>query len=299
MSPHPSGFRWFEPQLRVEDDRVVVHGEYYFVLLLYEARAARPHIATLCGASGRNVLDVSPPDHLHHRGVWWGHGDVNAADFYLELPGGEGPPDRGRIVHREWLEVVDEAPHLGFAESLDWVDHRGETLMTERRGVLLHLAGDDHYTVDLDSTYRAAGDLAFGETKESVLPGIRLAEPLTVRGGGRLVNSEGGDGEEETMGVPARWLDASGARTVAYLGGEVTEGIAVLAHPSNPQYPARFFSRAYGPVSPFPGHHFFEDRRLEEGRELRLRHRLVVHRGDAAEADVDGMQRAYAEEGDQ
>lgn len=295
---HPSGFRWFRPKLRVTDEQVVVHGAYYFVFLLYDAAAARPHIATLCGASGRNVVDVSPPDHLHHRGVWWGHGDVNGVDFYLELPGGEGPPDRGQIVHRDWVEVIDEAPHLGFVEALDWVDHRGETLVAERRRVVLHLADDDQYTVDLDSTYRAETDLTFGDTKESVLPGIRLAEPLTVQGGGRLTNSEGGDGEEETMGVAARWLDASGTRTVPFLGGEVTEGIAVLVHPGNPQYPARFFARAYGPVSPFPGHHFFEDRKLEEGRELRLRHRLVVHRGDAEEADIDGKHRAYAEEED-
>jgi hypothetical protein len=38
--------------------------------------------------------------------------------------------------------------------------------------------------------------------------------------------------------------------------GDVTEGLAVFDHPHNPNHPNPVFTRAYGPTSPFQGHHF-------------------------------------------
>jgi hypothetical protein len=228
--------------------------------------------------------------------VWWGHGDVNGVDYYLELPGGEGPADRGRIEHTRWARVVDDAPRFGFTEDLVWRDHRCEPVITERRTLRLTLASDAHYSVDLDSSYRAETDLVFGDTKESVLPGIRPAEAMTGVLGGTITNSRGEQGEGNTFGRPAEWVDVSAGRPVQYVGEEVTEGIACFDHPSNPGHPQRWFTREYGPFSPFEGHHFHDDRRLLAGGVLRLRHRIVVHRGDAAAAGLDDLYNAYCEE---
>ena len=182
MSPSARAHAWFPPRLTVDDDRFVVHGEYYFVLLRYLTGAGRgrPYLATLCGPSGRNMVEDSPVDHLHHHGVWWGHGDVNGVDLYLELPGGDGPVDKGTVSHTGWANIVDDPdgdpPRFGFDEDVAWRDQHGEALLDERRSLLVCFVGDDRYTVDLDSTYVAARDLVFGATKESVLPGIRIAE---------------------------------------------------------------------------------------------------------------------------
>ena len=300
MTATASAFTWFPPRLLHDEHRFVVHAEYYFVLLRYVTGSGhgRPYVATLCGPSGRNMIEDAPVDHLHHHGVWWGHGDVNGVDYYLELPGGEGPTDRGTVAHEGWIEIVNEPDRgrFGFVEDVRWRDHRGEDLIGERRSVLLHLADQDHYTVDLDSTYAAARDLRFGDTKESVLPGIRIAEPLTPLAGGTLTSSTGAIGEEATMGQPAQWVDVSGPRRMAVLGEELTEGIACFDHPENPGHPPRFFTRAYGPISPFPGHHFHRDRTLAAGERLRLRHRLFVHRQGVADADVAGRYEQYSQE---
>jgi hypothetical protein len=298
----PSAFGWFPPRLTVDDHRFVVHGEYYFVLLRYVTGGGhgRPYLATLCGPAGRNMVEDAPVDHLHHHGVWWGHGDINGVDCYLELPGGDGPVERGRVLHIEWAAIVDESnadpPRFGFDERVSWLDHDDEPLLEERRSLRVCFSGRDHYTVDLDSRYTGARDLVFGPTKESVLPGIRIAEALTPLAGGTITSSTGAVGEEATMGKPARWIDVSGPRRVAYLGGDAIEGIACFDHPANPGHPQRFFTRDYGPISPFPGHHFHDRRGLGAGVTLHLRHRLLVHRGTAADADVEGHYRQYAEE---
>jgi hypothetical protein len=302
MSTVRSAFTWFPPKLVVDDDRFVVYGEYTFLLLRYITGSGngRPYLATLCGPAGRNMLEDAPVDHLHHHGVWWGHGDINGVDCYLELPGGDGPTDRGAVVHAGWESIVDEPegapPTFGFVERVAWHDHEGSPLLDERRSLLLQFASSEHYTVDLDSTYTATRDVVFGDTKESVLPGIRVAEALTGQVGGTITSSRGTTGEEATMGEPAHWIDLSGSRNVVYLGESLVEGLACFDHPANPGHPQRFFTRTYGPISPFPGHHFHDDRTLAKGKAIRLRHRLVVHVGGPDDADVEGLYQAYARE---
>lgn len=297
-------FAHFAPQLATDDHRFVVHGAYYWQVLRYDTGrgVTSPHVTTLCGPSGRNMLEVSPVDHLHHRGLWWGHGDVNGVDYYLELPGGEVTPRRGTIRHQGWHRIIDAPPEFGFVEDVAWHDDGGVLVIAEQRSLLLTLAGD-HYRLDLDSSYTAQVDLTFGDTKEAVLPGVRLAEALTGLHGATISTSEGHAGEQQAFGQPARWLDVSGWRTPIQPGRLETtpaarrvEGIAVLDHPANPGHPTRWFVREYGPLSPFPGHHFHPDRRLAAGATLRLRHRLVVHPGTAEDADIDDHWQRYAQE---
>ncbi len=270
----------------VLDDRRFVVQQDNAIAMLYAFRgyANKPYIANLMGPSGRNVLEDSPGDHVHHHGVWWGHGDVNGVDFYLEVP---APGRRlGRIEHVDFTEVTDDNPRWGFVEDLSWRDDEGTELIRETRAVELHFRGESHYTVDLESTYVAQDDLAFGTTKESVLPGIRMAEALTGVYTGHIRSSHGGKGERGTMSVPAQWIDYYGDRKENYGLGEVVEGIAVFDHPSNPGHPNPFFVRAYGPVSPFQGHYFTGEASLRKGESWTYRHCLVVHYGDTEEAAI-------------
>jgi Methane oxygenase PmoA len=285
----PGAFSWFPPTMVVDDDQVLLAAQDCFVIFRY-VTGPRPHVATLCGPSGRNLLEDSPVDHLHHRGLWWGHGDVNGVDFYLELGTG-----RGRIAHVEWRSIIDDAPRFGFVEALDWRAPTGEVVLTEERSVLLELGAGDHYTVDLASTYCALVDVAFGDTKEAALPGIRVAEVLTAAVGGTMRNARGQTGEESTFGQPAEWLDVSGERSLIYMGGRLVEGLACFDHPANPGHPNRWFTRGYGPVSPFPGHQFFDQRSLVAGATMTRRHRLVVHRGDAVESDLESHYLRYCQ----
>src|SRR5205823_14255299 len=176
----------------------------------FRGAGREPFIRTLVGPSGRNMLDAPAADHAHHLGIWWGHGDVNGVDFYLELPR-DGLP-AGRIEHLAFDEVVDDAPRFGFREWLRWTEPGGEILIEEQRSLLVDFTHDLRYTLDLESAYTATRTLVFGDTKESVLPGIRPAAHLSVLGGATMVNSHGGVGEAECMGKAAAWLDVSTTR---------------------------------------------------------------------------------------
>ncbi len=279
-------------ELVVDDRRFLVqHDNHIAFLYAYRGYANKPYIAVMRGPSGRNVLEDSPGDHVHHHGVWWGHGDVDGVDFYLEVPARGRRV--GRIVHIEFTKIVDENPRFGFTEQLLWCDDRDDVPIDEVRSVQLHFHDESYYTVDLSSTYTATRNLTFGTTKESVLPGIRMAEALTGVCGGHIRSSFGGKGERQIFGERAEWFDYWGERTAIYGLGELAEGVAVFDHPTNPNHPNPMFVRTYGPNSPFQGHHFTGPATLAKGASWRYRHRLVVHYGDTEEADIAGKYEAW------
>jgi hypothetical protein len=282
-------------ELHLDDARFVVHSSD-FVSLAYVFRGPgrKPYLLTLVGPSGRNMLEAPAADHAHHLGIWWGHGDVNGIDFYLELPRPDLPA--GRIEHVDFTTIVDDPPRFGFTERLRWQAPDDDTVIEETRILHANFAGVDHYTVDLDSTYTAACPIVFGDTKESVLPGIRLAERLTVNGGGTMTNSHGQVNEAATMGQPAAWIDCSTSRPGVWWG-EAAEGIACFDHPDNPHHEPIWFARDYGVFSPFEGHHFLGGGTLAAHESIRVRHRILVHAGSTDTADIAGHYRTYREAG--
>ena len=111
---------------------------------------------------------------------------------------------------------------------------------------------------------------------------------LSVKSGGTLVNAESKTGEKGTWGVASPWCDYSGTRD------GIAEGIAILQHPANRWFPAKWFTRDYGFFSPTPMF-WLEDGRLElaKGEVLTLHYRVVAHRGDAAEAGIAKIFKQY------
>ncbi|GIX06642.1 MAG: hypothetical protein KatS3mg115_1045 [Candidatus Poribacteria bacterium] len=271
-----------------EENRWVVHsGSRAWLVYLLRGAATKPYISMLPAPSGRNLLADAPSDHLHHHGIWWAHGDVNGVDFYLETPGAH----RGRIVHREWLEVTETPDRVGFVERLSWKGPDGREMIEEVRRIRLTRGWRSGLLLELESVYRALEDLRFGTTKESGIPLIRMADAFTGRAGGRIENSEGQQGEEATFGRPARWVSYTAPVPEGYGGG--WEGLTCFDHPSNPHHPTCWFTREYGPLSPREGHHFTGEERLAAGETLRLRHGIYVHRGAPADLDLESAFSEY------
>lgn len=71
---------------------VFVNGEE-FTSFHYEDKWDKPFIYPLRTASGLVISRGYPveerpgehSDHIWHRGIWWGHGDINGVDFWREL----------------------------------------------------------------------------------------------------------------------------------------------------------------------------------------------------------------------
>lgn len=236
----------------------------------------KPYIYPIRAANGLSYVADAPTDHRHHHGVWLGHGRVDEQDFWLERH------NSGRIVHRKFEALTAQGETAGFTAVNDWVDAAGETLLTDTRTLTFYDMAPEARAFDLEIALRAPGPgiVNLGPTNEAGLPHIRMADGLTVRSGGVLVNAEGRKNERETYRQSSAWIDASGRL------GRITCGLAVFDHPDNPRFPTPWFTRDYGPFSPNYG--FFQEEPIviAPRRPLRLKYRIYTHTGDAAEGRV-------------
>jgi hypothetical protein len=83
--------------------------------------------------------------------------------------------------------------------------------------------------------------------------------------------------------------------------GSEKVGVAILDHPENPRHPVRWHARAYGlfAANPFGIGAFTGDKTqdgsvtLEPGKSLRYRYRVIIHEGDAKDANIAALWKKY------
>ncbi|MHC4506160.1 MAG: DUF6807 domain-containing protein, partial [Planctomycetota bacterium] len=203
--------------------------------------AAKPFLWPLAGPGETRMTRSWPmeekkgdsDDHVHHKGLWVAHGDVNGSDLW-----GEGRKC-GRIVHRELTKKISGPVYAEFASTNVWQSRRGKPLCEEDRTIRAMRLGDDARLVDLTVRLRATeGDLTFGDTKEGGICAVRVA--CSMERAGRIENSYGAVGEPECWGRASHWVDYSGR------AGGRHRGVAILDHPCNLRHPTRWHVRGYG-----------------------------------------------------
>ena len=229
-------------------------------------------------------------DHPHHKGLWFTHGDVNGVDFWSESD------KTGKIVHRKFA-AVKGGPKTGVLQSEnDWVTPAGETVLKEIREVTIH-SQPGARVMDFDLKVTAlAGSVKFGDTKEGSF-GIRLAQPFSDKNGGRIENSQGGQGEKGCWGKSADWVDYT-----TKINGEPV-GVAIFDHPTSFRHPSHWHVRGYClfAVNPFGLHDFYNDKAkdgshtLEKGQSMSFRYRIYIHPGNAQDAKIGDRYKAYAD----
>ncbi|MBN2023222.1 MAG: PmoA family protein [Pirellulales bacterium] len=226
-------------------------------------------------------------DHVHHRSLWFTHGDVNGVDFWSE----QRKP--AVIKHREFVEVAG-GPEARIVTRNDWLDPNGKKVCEDERTLAFGADGDARW-IDFDIVLSAtAGRVTLGDTKEGTF-GIRMAATMKpdAKLGGRVVNSEGNAGAD-VWGKRASWVDYFGP-----VDGE-TVGIALMNHPKSFRYPTHWHARTYGLCSANPfGASCFEgpgadgSATIEAGESLRLYYRVYLHKGDDEQGRVSAAFEAY------
>ncbi|MDQ6708300.1 MAG: PmoA family protein [Acidobacteriota bacterium] len=292
-------------------DRVAVEidGKPY-TELFYGPSVYKPYLHPLRAATGTIVTRHFPmetvqgdsTDHPHHRGLWFGHGDVNGFDFWSADPFYKDNPQIGRIVVKS-IDRLKSGAEAGSADAtLEWREPTGKPLLAEKRGMVFH-AGKDR-EIDFDFILTALVPVTFGDTKEGTFA-MRLAAgleypqkkgPASPVRTGTMVNSEGGKGEAQCWGKRANWMDYYGE-----LEGE-NVGIAIFDHPGNPRHPTYWHTRAYGlfAANIFGLRDFTGDKNangsltLKTGETLRFRYRVIIHPGDVDTAGIAERYEDYA-----
>jgi hypothetical protein len=203
----------------------------------------------------------------------------------------------GKIQHREFTEIKVEGGCAVVAEKCEYLDASGKRFLSEERRFTFRATAETR-SIDIDQDLIATdGPVKVDDRKDAGL-GIRIPTSMAVEknGGGKIVTSEG-DTDVAAWGKPANWCDYHGP-----VDGE-TLGVAILSHPSTYRFPTRWHVRPYGLFSANPFAQRDYDKTLPDGttalaagERLKLRHRLVFHKGDEKAAGLAAAFAAYAKE---
>lgn len=236
-------------------------------------------------------------DHPHHRGLWFTYDDVNGVQFWGNDPSQAARnPKSGKIHVRDASLRRHGKDAMSLTTDFDWIGPDGKTLLREHR--IVNFPSDPALRVmDFDITLTAAEPVTFGDTKEGAFA-IRLADSMTEKShGGELVNAEGKRGMENVWGKRSNWVDYSGK-----VDGE-TVGIAMFDAPSNPRHPTYWHARDYGlfAINPFGQHAFDPSQpeshwKVDAGKSLRFRWRVVIHPGDTQAAHIADLYEKWSQE---
>ena len=225
-------------------------------------------------------------DHIHHRSIWFAHGETNGEDFW------HNPATRVQLDGPiETMAGVGRG-RLRFSET--WIGESGKILCTGTRQMEPFTESGFH-GLDFDLTL-VAGEfgLLFGDTKEGTMA-IRVATPIKADAGGKLMDSEGHKGKE-VWGKRARWVAASGELAT----GPAT--IVLMDHPSNLRHPTYWHARTYGLVAANPfGTGVFEGRgknrtgtRVDAGASIQFRYRMLFFSGSPSKETIEGLFEDFA-----
>ncbi len=248
-------------------DRVTIRaGGRLFTEYLYAEGQKFPYFFPLIGPrSGVGVTTIGQTNYPHHSSLWFGCDKVNGGNYW------QAGLEAGRIASRSVRLVRDAGEEIVFEQDCEWVRPDAPSPFKDRRRIAIRAPSADRREIDFDIALTALGAVRIEKTNHSLFS-ARLAPELSVRVGGVLRNAEGLETEKGTFGKPSAWMDGRGTRAT------ITEGLAILVHPSNPGFPPPWFTRDYGFFSPTPM--FWPAKEATEfakGDKLRLRYRVIVH----------------------
>lgn len=261
----------------IVSEKVVVRvGGGVFTCYKFAGTQKYPYFWPVNGpTSGKSITTESSQPYPHHHSLFFGCDKVNGGNYWQE------ENDKGQIVSRGARIIEGSGERVVFTDECLWREAGKEPVIRDMRRVVISAPSKDVRFIDFEIRLEPLVDVRILKTNHSLFS-ARVVPELSVNSGGVLINAEGKMSEKGTWGATSAWCDYSGMR------GGLREGIAILQHPANRWFPAKWFTRDYGFFSPTPmywpenGTHI----ELAKGRELRLRYRVVVHAGDAESAGI-------------
>jgi hypothetical protein len=295
---------------------VTVDGQLFAQYNLHEANM--PYLWPIIGPTGKSMTREYPmkdvegekQDHIHHRGLWFGHENIGGHDTWAEEGTFKKPGKDGKISERS-LERIKHLGKIQFREFArleggdtgiivavsDYISPDGKKLVEEHRTMTFSVSAETR-TIDVDLELVAShGDVEIGDRKDAGLS-IRVPHSMSVDAGegGRVINSEG-QTDKEAWGKRATWCDFNGP-----VEGE-TLGIAMLNHPSSFRHPTPWHARTYGLFTAnafgLSGLELQEEEAtfvLKAGDSVKLHHRFIFHKGDEKAAKIGELFKTYASE---
>ncbi len=264
---------------------VTVNGKF-FTSYIFSDDEKYPFFYPVNGpVTGVSVTSMRNGIYPHHSSLFFGCDRVNGGNYWQE------GLERGRIISVNAEILKEGGDTVVISDECIWSRPGALSPIKDSRKIIITSPSETVIQMDFKITMEMLTDVHILKTNHSLFS-ARMAADLSVNYGGTMINAEGARGEEETFGKNSSWIDYYGQR------GEVTEGLVIMQHPSNPWYPSPWFTRDYGFISPTPmywpenGNETF----LKKGTELLLRYRVLVHAGDHTEVRIAESFEQYSNE---
>ena len=236
--------------------------------------------------SGASVTSMRNGIYPHHSSLFFGCDRVNGGNYWQE------GLERGRIISVGARVLETGGDKAVIEDECIWKRPDADAPVKDKRLITITSPSADIFQLDFDIEMEMLMDVTIPVTNHSLFS-VRMAEDLSVKQGGVMVNSEGQSGEKATFGQRAAWMDFFGSRQATGY-----EGIAIMQHPTNKWFPSPWFTRDYGFMSPTPMY-WPEDGEatvLRKGEKVKLRYRVIVHGGTVDEAGISRLYEEYKAE---
>ena len=222
--------------------------------------------------TGSSVTSMRNGEYPHHSSLFFGCDLLNGGNWWQE------GLDRGRIISVNAQIIKQGGDTVLITDECIWSRPGAISPVKDSRIITITSPSPGKILIDFDISLEMLTDVTILKNNHSLFS-VRTAADLSVKYGGTMVNAEDMRSEKETFGKKSAWLDYYGKR------GNITEGIAILQHPSNPWFPAPWFTRDYGFMSPTPMYwpDNGKDISFKKDTVLNLRYRVVIHSGDHKE----------------
>ena len=254
---------------------VTINGKY-FTGYIFSSDEKYPFFYPVNGPlSGGSVTSMRNGEYPHHSSLFFGCDMVNGGNYWQE------GLERGRIISVNAEIIKEGGDTVIISDECIWSRPGASSPIKDSRRIIITAPSPTLYQIDVEITMEMLLDVQIRKTNHSLFS-ARMAADLSVKNGGTMINAEGASGEKATFGKPSPWIDFYGKR------GNVTEGLTIMQHPSNPWYPSPWFTRDYGFISPTPMYWPANDTvtSLKKGETLSLKYRVLVHGGNSVEAKI-------------
>jgi hypothetical protein len=272
-------------------------------------RGNKPFLWRIIGPTGKSMTRGFPlvdvegetTDHVHQRGLLFGHQGVAGFDTWTEAATYRDNPKYaerlatlGAIRHQGYRTLTGGTTAMIHAHN-EILDASNKPLLNEeRRMTFSAAAGARIIDVDVDLV-AAHGPVEMADMKDAGVY-IRVPDSMAVdrRLGGTIVNSAG-QRDADAWSRTATWVDYHGPVEGDHLG------IAILNHPTSFRHPTAWHVRTYGLfcANPFGMKQMNPEAEsgavsLPAGGRISLRHRFIFHVGDEQQAGIAEAYDTYA-----
>ncbi|MEO6232301.1 MAG: PmoA family protein [Ferruginibacter sp.] len=312
-------------KIKSENKIDVYVGGKLFTSFIYPDSLEKPVLYPIYSSAGTmvtrgfpmNPKPGEPTDHPHHLGLWFNFENVNGLDFWnnsFAIPAAK-KNQYGWIKTDVILEIKDGNTGL-LSYHANWTNQQKDVLLEETTS--FEFSGDAHQRIiDRITTLKANTEVTFNDAKDGML-GLRVAHELQMPSlkdekftddkgnvtivkksadnvaSGNYLTSEGKQGDD-AWSTRAAWCKLYGKM------GADSVTIAIIDHPTNPNYPTFWHSRGYGLFAANPlGEKIFTNDKseknlhLKKGESVQFYYRVVVNE-DATSLSADQLNKIAAD----